>query len=92
MEGKVCIITGASSGIGKALAFELAKQKAKLVIAARKVAELEEIKKTITQAGGEVLVVKTDVSIEGDCKNLIEEAVKHYGRIQFHNRQCNPLQ
>ncbi len=81
MEGKVCIITGASSGIGKALAFELAKQKAKLVIAARNVADLEEIKKTIVQAGGEVLVVKTDVSIEANCINLIEETVKHYGRI-----------
>jgi len=81
MKDKVCIITGASSGIGKALAFELAGQKAKLVIAARKIAELEEIKKEIEQKGGEVLVVKTDVSVEADCKNLIEESVKHYGRI-----------
>jgi dehydrogenase/reductase SDR family member 7B len=81
MKDKVCIITGASSGIGKALAFELAGQNAKLVIAARKVAELEEIKKTIEQGGGEVLVVKTDVSVEADCKNLIEETLKHYGRI-----------
>ena len=81
MEGKVCIITGASSGIGKALAFELAAEKATLVIAARKVNELEEIKKTIEQGGGEVMVVKTDVSVEVDCRNLIEETVKHYGRI-----------
>jgi dehydrogenase/reductase SDR family member 7B len=81
MKGKVCIITGASSGIGKALAFELADQKAKLVIAARKVNELEEIKKAIESKGVEVLVVKTDVSIESDCKNLIDEAVKHYGHI-----------
>jgi dehydrogenase/reductase SDR family member 7B len=81
MKDKVCIITGASSGIGKALAFELAGQKAKLVIAARKVAELEEIKQTIEQSGGEVLVVKTDVSVEADCKNLIYEAVKQYGHI-----------
>jgi dehydrogenase/reductase SDR family member 7B len=81
MKDKVCIITGVSSGIGKALAFELAGQKAKLVIAARKVAELEKIKQTIEQSGGEVLVVKTDVSIEADCKNLIDEAIKHYGHI-----------
>jgi dehydrogenase/reductase SDR family member 7B len=81
MKDKVCIITGASSGIGKALAFELSGQKAKLVIAARKVTELEEIKRTIEHSGGEVLVVKTDVSVEADCKNLIEETVKHYGHI-----------
>jgi short-subunit dehydrogenase len=81
MKDKVCVITGASSGIGKALAFELAGQGAKLVIAARKVAELEGIKKTIEQNGGEVLVVKTDVSQEADCSNLIEETVKHYGHL-----------
>ena len=51
MKDKVCVITGASSGIGKALAFELAGQGAKLVIAARKVAELEESKKLLSRMG-----------------------------------------
>ena len=62
MKDKVCIITGASSGIGKALAFELANQKAKLVLAARNEKELQEIKTQLEKAGTEVLILKTDVS------------------------------
>ena len=81
MKDKVCIITGASSGIGKALAFELANQKAKLVLAARNEKELQEIKTQLEKAGTEVLILKTDVSIEADCKNLIEQTIAKYGRI-----------
>ena len=53
------------------------------MIAARNEAELKEIQLTLEQNGAEVLVVKTDISLETDCKNLIDEAVKRYGHIDI---------
>jgi len=79
MENKVVVITGASSGIGKALAQECASRGAKLVLAARRIDRLKELEQNLS--GIEVVSVKTDVSIEDDCRNLMEQAVKRFGRI-----------
>ncbi len=81
--GKVVIITGASSGIGKALAFEFSKYNTKLVLAARNLDELNVIAKQLHEQGIEVLPVRTDVSSESDCKNLVEQAVKQFGRVDI---------
>jgi len=81
MIDKIVLVTGASSGIGKALAFEFASRGSKLVLAARNVEKLKEIEKTLKEQGTEVLIVKTDVSIESDCQNLISEAVAKFGRL-----------
>lgn len=81
MKDKVCIITGASSGIGKSLAFALAGRQAKIVIAARKIHELEEIAADLQNKGAEVLAVKTDVSVEEDCKNLVNLTIAKFGRV-----------
>lgn len=78
MENKVVVITGASSGIGKALAFEFARKKAKLVLAARRLDLLEDLKK---QLHTEVVIKQTDVSSEDDCRALIDYAVSSFGRI-----------
>ena len=83
MKNKVCIITGASSGIGKALAFEAASQDAKLVLASRNITELDLIKKQLEEKGCEVMTIKTDVSSEVDCQNLIEKTVQHFGTIDI---------
>lgn len=83
MKNKVCIITGASSGIGKALAFEAASLGAKLVLASRNITELDLIKKQLEEKGCEVMAIKTDVSSEVDCKNLIEKTVQHFGTIDI---------
>ena len=79
MQKKVVIITGASSGIGKALAEKYAAEGWNLVLAARREERLRELKERLSKT--EVLAVKTDVSVEGDCKNLVEKAVKKFGQI-----------
>jgi short-subunit dehydrogenase len=78
---KVVVITGASSGIGKALALKLAAQKAWLVLAARNEERLQEAAETCERKGGMATVVPTDVSVDEQCRNLINEAVNAYGRI-----------
>ncbi len=81
MENKVAIITGASSGIGKALAEKYASEGWNLVLAARRLELLQELQKKLT--GVDVLVVKTDVTEEADCKYLIDSAVKKFERIDL---------
>lgn len=77
----VVIITGASAGIGKELALQLADLGAWLSLAARNRDRLEELADECRQRGGKALVVPTDVSEEQQCKNLIEQTVKEFGRI-----------
>jgi short-subunit dehydrogenase len=77
MKDKVFVITGASSGIGAELAHQVGRQGAKLVLAARDEARLNEIAKQYTDA----LVVPTDVTSEQQCQNLIEQAIAKFGRI-----------
>jgi short-subunit dehydrogenase len=81
MNNKVVIITGASSGIGLACAYEFAKQGALLSLAARNIDKLVEVQKEMQAQGGKVLVVQTDVTNELDCKTLIEKTFVEYGRI-----------
>ena len=83
MKDKVVIITGASSGIGEACAKEFAKQGAKLSLAARNIDRLKSIEKELIEQGCEVLSVKTDVSIEKDCENLINQTINKYGEIDI---------
>lgn len=78
---KVVIVTGASSGIGREVALQLASQGAKLALAARDVERLEQVAVECRQRGGQALVVKTDVAIEAECRILIERVVGEYGRI-----------
>ncbi|WP_073003238.1 SDR family oxidoreductase [Mariniphaga anaerophila] len=79
MQKKVVIITGASSGIGKALAEKYAAEGWNLVLAARREERLQEIKTKLQNT--EILTVKTDVTSEEDCKNLVNEAIKRFGKI-----------
>lgn len=81
MKNKVIVITGASSGIGKALAIEAAKRGAHVVIAARNAEKLEEVANQIKQFNTQLLWLQTDVSREDDCKTLIAKAVEKFGRI-----------
>lgn len=81
MQNKVVVITGASSGIGKALSLKYAKEGYSLVVAARRLELLQELEKQLNNTA--VLCVKTDVSKEEDCKNLINKAIERFGKIDI---------
>lgn len=81
MSQKVVVITGASSGIGKALAAEFAGKGYAVAIAGRNPAKLQAEADALRQAGAKVLSVICDVSREEECKNLIDQTVKEWGRI-----------
>jgi short-subunit dehydrogenase len=81
--GKVVVITGASSGIGRAAAFEFGKLGAKVVLAARSEEKLIAICTEMGRLGFESSYVKTDVSREEDCRNLIEKSVERYGKVDI---------
>lgn len=80
---QVVVITGASAGIGSSLALLLADQKAKIVLAARRMDRLEKISKQCSEMGAEVLAVQTDVTDEDQCRQLIASAVEKFGRIDM---------
>lgn len=80
-EGKVALVTGASSGIGRASALAFAREGAKVIVADVLVEGGEETVRMIKEAGGEALFVKTDVSKTSEVENLIHKAVETYGRL-----------
>jgi short-subunit dehydrogenase len=80
-EDKVVIITGASSGIGRELAHQLAEQGAWLALAARNAERLEAAKAECKERGGKAIVISTDVCTPALCENLIRRTVEEFGRI-----------
>lgn len=78
---KVVLVTGASSGIGKVTAIEFARAGAKVVIAARRVEESEQVVKLIKDEVGEATFVRTDVARQDSVRNLIQRTVEIYGRL-----------
>ncbi|MBQ9655784.1 MAG: SDR family oxidoreductase [Prevotella sp.] len=81
IKGKVAIITGASSGIGKALAIKLGEMGARLVLAARREERLAELAEAVKAAGGVAVYKATDVADKQQVAELAEFAVSSYGRI-----------
>ncbi|MGA1976656.1 MAG: SDR family oxidoreductase [Bacteroidales bacterium] len=80
---KVVIVTGASSGIGEAVAWEFAANGSKVMLAARSAERLEAIVADMRSKNLEASYIKTDVTIEEDCRNLIEKTVEKYGTINI---------
>ncbi|MBK6989968.1 MAG: SDR family oxidoreductase [Bacteroidetes bacterium] len=81
MKDKVIIITGASSGIGEALAKKFSSQGSTVVLAARQLDKLNVLKSSLEKNGAKVHAVACDVSNESQCKMLIDETIRMYGRI-----------
>jgi len=79
--GKVVILTGASQGIGRALALELAAQRPRLVLASRDADTLEAVAAQCRARGAEALAVPTDVTDEAACRALVEKAVARFGGV-----------
>jgi NAD(P)-dependent dehydrogenase (short-subunit alcohol dehydrogenase family) len=82
-DGKVALVSGASSGIGKEAAVQFAKHGAKVVCAARRKEEGEATVKKIKDAGGEAIFVQTDVADEKQIERLVQETLKKYGRLDY---------
>ena len=81
LDGKVIVITGASAGIGERLAIDLVREGARVALAARREDKLATVAEKCRQAGGEALVVPTDVADPAQCKALIDQTVEHFGRL-----------
>jgi 3-oxoacyl-[acyl-carrier protein] reductase len=83
LSDKVAIITGASRGIGRAIALALASQGAKVVASARNAEALAELTAVIKSQGGDALAVVGDVAVEDDANNLVKQAVAAYGQVDI---------
>lgn len=83
LAGKVVVITGASSGIGRATALECASRGARVVLAARSPGDLERVAGEVRALGGEALVVPTDVRVREQVQRLVDRAVEHFGCLDI---------
>ncbi len=81
--GKVALVTGGTSGIGKETAIQFAKAGAKVVVAGRRLEEGRLVAEEIKSAGGEVVFVQTDVTNEGQVKHLVDETLRQFGRLDI---------
>jgi len=93
LSDKVCIVTGASSGIGEATAIELGKRGANLVLAARRADRLESLAKQIVKDGGHAVAVECDVVDRSQVQTVVDTAMKDFGRIDvvINNAGIMPL-
>jgi NAD(P)-dependent dehydrogenase (short-subunit alcohol dehydrogenase family) len=83
LEGKVALITGGSRGIGRASALALADAGASVVVASRKIADLEPVAEEIKAKGVRAMAIAAHIAKMEDSRALIEQAMKAFGRIDI---------
>ncbi|XP_076821581.1 uncharacterized protein LOC143468326 isoform X2 [Clavelina lepadiformis] len=83
LRGRVAVVTGASSGIGRSIALFLTKEGAKVCIAARSLDKLEKLKQEINKDGGDVTVFQCDVTVRGQVMNLVQHAENLWGAVDI---------
>lgn len=83
MNGKVVIVTGSSSGIGKALVYAFADEGCLVVMASRNEEKMNHIETDIRSKGQTIISVVADVSRENDCRRIIDTAIEHFGKIDI---------
>ena len=81
LDGKVAVVTGASSGLGVAFAKALAEAGADVALGARRVERLQDTKRLVEAAGRRAITVQTDVANPEDCERLVDAAVNELGRV-----------
>jgi NAD(P)-dependent dehydrogenase (short-subunit alcohol dehydrogenase family) len=83
LQGKVALVTGGNSGIGRAAAIAYAQQQAKVVVVGRRIDEGEETVRLIKEASGETIFVQADVTKEADVEAMVDKAVSVFGRLDI---------
>ncbi|MDD5190617.1 MAG: SDR family NAD(P)-dependent oxidoreductase [Dehalococcoidales bacterium] len=83
LKGKVAIVTGGGTGIGAAIAIEYAKVGAKVVVASRKVENLEKTVNTIKKMGGEAMALQMDVRVPEQVTAVVQQTVNQYGKLDI---------
>lgn len=83
LQGKVAVVTGSTSGIGKASAPALAKAGAKVVLSGRRIETGRAITESIVASGGDAIFVQTDVGYETQIQSLIEQTVAKCGKLDI---------
>src|SRR5689334_22982741 len=83
LDGKVAIVTGASSGLGVAFAEALAQAGADVALGARRVERLTDTRSLVEAAGRRAIAVGTDVALPEDCQRLVDETVAQLGRVDI---------
>jgi len=78
---KVVIVTGASSGIGRATAVEFGKEGARVALSARRLDECEKVAETVKAAGGDAIAIQTDVTDPDDIKRMVAKTIETFGRL-----------
>src|SRR5437868_4470815 len=81
LQGTVALVTGASSGIGEATAAAMAAEGASVALAARRADRLEQLAGTIREAGGNALVIESDLTVKEQAQDAVERAVSELGRL-----------
>ncbi|WP_193197950.1 SDR family oxidoreductase [Nostoc sp. MG11] len=83
LQDKVALVTGGTSGIGRATAIAYAQQQAKVVVVGRRIDKGEKTVRLIKEAGGEAIFVQSDVTKEADVKAMVDKAVDVFGRLDI---------
>ncbi|MDX1411718.1 MAG: SDR family oxidoreductase, partial [Nitrospirales bacterium] len=83
LEGKIAIVTGSSSGIGKAVAIRFAEEGATVIIAARRVSLCSQVAGMINQRGGKAVSIPTDIRNEGQVEHLFSQTAERFGSVDI---------
>lgn len=83
LKGKVALVTGSTAGLGRELALQLARAGARVVLNGRDEGKLADCREELTQEGYQVVTARGDVSLAEDCRGIVDEAIRSFGRLDI---------